>query len=604
MKILGKGPLALRQTDFSKALLAPIVTLLSFTFFMVVGLRDFDTLHDGYMLAQAIGIRDGRLMHAEVYGHYGPVSPWTQALFLSLPFSEGIALKLWAATQLSLAAGLIADFWRVVPRGLVLRPWVSVLGALAWVGMSDLFIIGTLLPWSSIQALFLVVLATYTFLLGLRARNRSKAVSFFLLSVAGFAIGVLPYARINVGLLFLFFALLIAFIVLKFGSRADGESSMILLAAIGVGASLPALALALTGSFSAYVDQSVRGPSSWAGGFFSQGFISFMVSWFEPFLRFGLLPALFILLIAVIPRIFRRSGLKRSSAGVFLRYATPLILVGLAYVVTVLPLSLEYVGDVFSGKTAWRVGPGQSDIRHDLFRGRANLPYLFAVMSLMVGAIFALRGLRASFQGRLPTHVIGILFVAAGSIAMFSQTFPLNDISHMWWGSAFSPLITIWGIERIWAHHKEIVASAVVLVAVVIGGGVLSAWVMFSQDKVDAPAGSVAEGLSVRAETRDYLNDLLEIVPESRDGKIVFVVTDGVASVIRGEYLAPDENFVWWSYLGPRALSELSDATKVVAQHHTVVTYLGYPNSSEFARDLGFDISNCAGEFCLLERRK
>ena len=49
---------------------------------------DFDPHHDGVMVATAVAIRDGAIVHRDVFAQYGPVAPLLQALalnFLSEP---------------------------------------------------------------------------------------------------------------------------------------------------------------------------------------------------------------------------------------------------------------------------------------------------------------------------------------------------------------------------------------------------------------------------------------------------------------------------------------------------------------------------------------
>ena len=81
----------------------------------------FDSHHDGYMLAAAIGVKDGGVIHRDVVSQYGPITTLLHSVALLLPFGPALALRLFTAFQLAVTAALIADLGRVAPKGWPLR---------------------------------------------------------------------------------------------------------------------------------------------------------------------------------------------------------------------------------------------------------------------------------------------------------------------------------------------------------------------------------------------------------------------------------------------------------------------------------------------------
>jgi hypothetical protein len=71
-----------------------ILSFLTFIFLIPFSRLDFDYHHDGYMLAQIIGISNGYEIHKEIFAQYGPVSPLVYSAFLLLPLSPALSIRI------------------------------------------------------------------------------------------------------------------------------------------------------------------------------------------------------------------------------------------------------------------------------------------------------------------------------------------------------------------------------------------------------------------------------------------------------------------------------------------------------------------------------
>jgi len=98
---------------------------------------DFDRHHDGYMLTAAIAHHTGLDLHREVAMQYGPLTTWTQELFLHLPIAPAFALRIWTILLLAATAAIIADLGRVAPDSWRLNLWTSSGAAVVWALMCD-----------------------------------------------------------------------------------------------------------------------------------------------------------------------------------------------------------------------------------------------------------------------------------------------------------------------------------------------------------------------------------------------------------------------------------------------------------------------------------
>ena len=84
-----------------------MIAAISASIFSVFARFDPDPHHDGFQLAPAIGMSEGRPIHREIYSHYGPVSAWINGAWLWVTEPTLLSLRLLGAIQLALIAVLL-----------------------------------------------------------------------------------------------------------------------------------------------------------------------------------------------------------------------------------------------------------------------------------------------------------------------------------------------------------------------------------------------------------------------------------------------------------------------------------------------------------------
>jgi hypothetical protein len=233
---------------------------------------DFDRHHDGYMLSVAIAHHSGLDLHREVATRYGPLTTWTQELFLHLPVAPAFALRIWTVLLLAGTAAIIADLGRVAPTRWHLNVWASSGAAVMWALMCDRWLGITLHPWSSVLAAFLTAVAMHCWVHAeARVESEHPVHAHWLFVGSGVAIGLTPFARVNVGLAAVIGTLTIALLTHRLrateGGDRRGQISVLRAHALGlcVGLLLPILRLGWTRSIGAYVEQSILTPLEWSG---------------------------------------------------------------------------------------------------------------------------------------------------------------------------------------------------------------------------------------------------------------------------------------------------------------------------------------------------
>ena len=156
---------------------------------------DYDPGHDGWMASIAIALREGATIHREVFSFYGPVTSWVHAALLALHFPPVLTLRVGTCALIALTAALVRDLGRVAPSEWRISSRLSSLAAVLWILLNDAWLGIAILPWSSVVSSTISALSIW-----LIARAQQSRCKHLLLLSAGGLIGVLPFARINVGL--------------------------------------------------------------------------------------------------------------------------------------------------------------------------------------------------------------------------------------------------------------------------------------------------------------------------------------------------------------------------------------------------------------------
>ena len=155
--------------------------------------------HDGYMLATAIAVKEGKTLYVDVVSGYGPVPTWLQAFTLDLFGPELINIRFLSALVLTVTAALLY----LTTAHVATRPaaffatslWVSFNPS--WVVLPNDFM--PQLPWPS-DFFTLAILSTLYFYI-----RYLKTDSRVLLFATGVTLGFAIFTRIHNGLLLAFF---------------------------------------------------------------------------------------------------------------------------------------------------------------------------------------------------------------------------------------------------------------------------------------------------------------------------------------------------------------------------------------------------------------
>jgi hypothetical protein len=372
-------------------------------------------------------------------------------------------------------------------------------------------------------------------------------------------LGILPFVRINVGIASMGIAALGGLLALmKAGKRGR---SLLAWAAVGtvLSVGLIVMVLGLTGSLSAYIDQAVLFPLSWAGSSSTSGTSAgFLLVFLEQ-----LLPSV-VLVGALLLQWGRRSGrafteLTDRQAATATVVAGILVVVWVARVLVVsidMPLA-RWMSDRFV---------------HTSLVGRwSGFLYVFLELSAIVCVALVARFVVA-WRGRRAQVLrsTGWLLLAGFGFAGMTQVLPISDPRHVWWAlpmgllALFSAVATITHLPSPSSNPLLIPLAAATVVSLV------SAIAYIGNERVPAPAGSVARGMLVPdAVAAGLSSDLATLAPFLEGGGSgIFLTEDGDLSVMEESYTSADPYFVGW---GP-----VPDLSSRVSQRPFIVLTRGY----------------------------
>ena len=415
-----------------------VIAAISAAIFSVFARFDPDPHHDGFQIASAIGMSEGRAIHREIYSHYGPVSAWINGAWLWVTEPTLLSLRLLGAIQLALIAVLLYSL--SIKLGISRNvSWLITIGWViscpVWAYESGYF---GLWLWPSIT--FNLIALTVALLLiqispqGDRSNNRTNHFYFI-----GFLLGLALLTRTKEGLV-----LLVAFfLVLIYSHRAAG----LIRAAVGFAISfvLFSLALLLTGSFNDWLNQTIVGPftnpeSVSVGGFDWRYFRSIYLG-----------------------------GDVRQTIGLLI------ILIGLIYLyqkfevrrllrITILAFSVAMGHFVLLNQSS------SSGLFGLTYSAKSTLTYTllirFGLLLSLVGITVLAIDLTLNLFKKVRAPIIQsheILVACALSLGAVANLYPLPDVYHLWWAS---PSMLLFAAVLTKGLFKKKVGNAIIMVVV------------------------------------------------------------------------------------------------------------------------------------------
>lgn len=499
---------------------------------------DFDPHHDGYMLAVALGVHDGLRVHTDVFAQYGPITPWLQSLGLFLPFGPALDLRLLNSALIALGLFLLADAGRVVPQAWPVSRSVGWWAAITWFLLADFFLYIPMLPWSSTLCAVLVLLIMTLIARGLRRRDRDQvqlgALNF---ALAGSLVPLVFFTRINVGVFVIAGLLsLVLFLGLPWTRR---NSTLVISAAIGTSLSSMTIFLVLLSqdAWGHYLHQAIFFPFGMHVGqtFPDDRIVGLLRALLEQ------TPAVLLIGIAVL--------VQRHTASPKLQ-----LLIGLVAGGGVVAFENRRImtDPQFDGWFARVTSP------NDIFLTgtQPNFNYLVLFVALVAAAVLVLACLAVKWilrTHKLPQLTLRWAFLAVLALALLVQIVPTWDSRHIWWGIPIG-LIFLFGViaaaappRARWSHPLLVPLLAICVMAA------FSGWNYLRLDRVSASELPILNGMLVNRDLAAGLEEdkrLILSTTHSKD-KVVFLVQDGIYSILVPKLSWVDRDFLGWDYSVP-----------------------------------------------------
>jgi len=489
---------------------------------------DFDTHHDGVMVAPAVAVAEGVPLFSGVFSQYGPVTHWLHGMFLFIwPFGDALGLRIINTLLIAATAALMVDVARVAPERWKIRQRDLVVLSLLWILTNDVFIGVPMLPWSSVVASLTLVLIVWLF--GSYESKLGRPGNWSRLFLIGSLIALLPGVRQTVGFTLIASILLLAPLA-SYRLKWSKRSPLIALTGFFFGASAMIAPIWLTQSIFDWINQTLWWPISWASEATLRG--SPLVGALA-----GTIIACTVILSMVFVSFFRNRFPRLSVVG-------PSVLLVLT------------ISGLFSGNHDLFVAT--EFVESDLYRWsewimELSSRGLWVLFGLGLFALFSLLALllKDFYFREAQDLIVARVLLLVVSLASLTQIYPVADSRHIWW--AIPPLIiaVAWILGRVpklrtlslWFPVVGVWVSSLVLVA---GAN------LFLVQRAQYHPESVAAGMWGRADRVEKVHNAAELAQSLGNiEESIFLVPDGYLSVILGNYSSADQYFVSWGPLTP-----------------------------------------------------
>lgn len=499
--------------------------------------RGFDLYHQGLMLSTAIGVKEGLPIHASVFSQYGPITAWSQAVFLNFSQDQpAIALNYWSIAVIGFTVFLFTLISLVSPARWALDP--RILGGIGvfWVTLSPAFTNGEILAWSSLLANLTSTLLIFQLLALDRFRakfERLRIVTFSLWLIAGTTAGLMPFIRINVGI-----PLVIGISGWLLLKTIRQRKSFIALSGFVLGelfsAGLVFLKLFLDGSAGAYLNQSVLGPLSWASdvGMSLEKTFEEVIEELSVFAERSLPLIAFSLALVWLARRVRTTRLNKRLV-IFLA-----LLVGTS--------GWLYATQLHRHSVRWDLN--SSETQNLLAEASGNLLWLTLFLGGLVGllGIAVTESLRISADRNFDESPIPLVLIV--SFSNLFQIWPTLAPWQVWW--AILPLLVLIpvALKPLGTSASVVLFLPALLLSMALA---LSHTAVGGQSSVQTNfQATLANGLRVDDSTAIYIESTSALLRRIiRPGEEVFVLTySGSEAAFHREFIAVNNQYVTWRY--------------------------------------------------------
>lgn len=529
---------------------------------------------DGVYYTPALAVRDGFVIHRQVFNQYGPVFAVFQSVLMRIGHIDTVlGLRYLDGTLLALT-GLVAAlmFRRVYSATAVLC------GLVTWFASAYFLSNGiSAVAWPSVLSLLLSVVVLMVVI-----DNTGRVITDNALKL--FATGVMTalqqYVRLNLGTTSL---IGIAAVVLFAGFRPKGPRpwrGLLWFSAGAVAMNFVMVTwLAINHALGPFLDQSVRAPAAYYGaGGRNPGITNGEIP-IEHMSRFGImygLPAVLILIVAILVSTVEVRPARRnliSALGGFISISAAVIL--------------------------WDKG-----LAADPFK-RFSSVYGLVIAALVIGPFFlgklATDAWHRDQASEDEESVLPRILIGGFAVASVIQLYPGDDPRHLFWVGLI-PIIMILGeVTRLhYVRTKWFVPAVVAAWTVVstINPAMQNARLV----RTEVSLGIAYDGLLVQSTQMSEIDDVTSVLKSlPRDKRAVFLCGDAQYATWFKRFVSADRMYVTWPWqLDYQSMAEVRTATWESAS--TVVLCASPDAAKEWATANGYLVVADKGPVALLEK--
>lgn len=186
-----------------------IFTFIVSSYFFIIGA---DPHHDGILIKPAIDTVEGKILFRDSFTQYGALTTYLQALAILIFGKYLIVIRLLTSFFYGMISVLL---WIIFSR--LINRLLNTFFCVIWIFLAPFYLNSSLLPWSSVYALFFQLLALYFLIIFIEKKI------FLYLFLTGVSVGLTFWCRQTVGV-FLLILIIIFIMFLKFLLKSNFRS--------------------------------------------------------------------------------------------------------------------------------------------------------------------------------------------------------------------------------------------------------------------------------------------------------------------------------------------------------------------------------------------
>jgi hypothetical protein len=563
--------------------LFPYLVTLTFTCFYFVNAARLDPEphHDGYLLATAVGSKEGLLPHSEVFNQYGPMSSYLLGLILKLGFAPLLTIRLTIAILLILSALLVVAIMTKVN-----HPVAGMVGAILWASTSpdwtvtwDKYSFVGQWPWPNVIFSFFVLLSLLLFLHGMEIKND---VTRFSLGVffSGILMAIAVSTRTTLGIL-LTLAIGVVFALSYYKRSLSIRHIVTFLLGFGTWLTIFISYLVISNLIDAYLVDTVIGP---ANATTPTSPLLFLWGVVRPTIGAIVAVTVIYLLYKVLAKYLPSEAL------------------------TVTLIATSITSFMFAAHEWLRfpkILPGQFFIpwgRDGLFTAQVNVPIYLAFLAVPLLALYmlgkVLKGSTSQDESFSDNELalntdnldrFRMLLISVTASSLLFGAYPIADLLHIWWSTPLALAFLMAQVSKLELIKTNSVAFGLAAIFPFILIGTTHVVKQNNVDRIELTSPALS-GMLVK---KDYYYNFSAadlFFQRHADENLLFMCDDGLFSVWNNRWQSVGPDFVSWSW-GARS-SVRDDKSKM--SNSVIFCSNDVRETSILARSLGLQITDSA----------